>query len=99
VTVVESSVWIGYLHRHKSPATAKLTTEILAGKITLGDLVSLEILQGSNDDTHAARLERDLWQSISACCSHKSGRPDSTPHHHFTPRFHEPALVTSVPPI
>ncbi len=60
MTFVDSSVWIAYLRRDKTPATAKLAAEILTGNVIIGDIVLLEVLQGSRDDAHAARLERDL---------------------------------------
>lgn len=60
MTVVDSSVWIAYLRNQKAPSEAKLTAEIRAGNVLIGDLVLLEILQGSRDEAHAARLERDL---------------------------------------
>jgi predicted nucleic acid-binding protein len=44
----------------KTPVTAKFAALIPSGRIIVGDLVLLELLQGCRDDAHAARLERDL---------------------------------------
>ena len=60
--VVDSSVWIAYLRGRDSDAVRRLDSVILNrdDEILVGDLILLEILQGARDDTHAARIERNL---------------------------------------
>ena len=60
--LVDSSVWIGYLRGHRTPATAKLEAAADREPLLVGDLILLEILQGARDEFHAARIERALRQ-------------------------------------
>lgn len=58
--LVDSSVWIAHLRGRTTKATAKLRAAAAREPLLVGDLILLEILQGAQDDLHAARLERDL---------------------------------------
>lgn len=60
--VVDTSVWIDYLHRHANDATRKLMEVRNTRTILVGDVVLLEVLQGARDEGHARRLERNLRQ-------------------------------------
>jgi predicted nucleic acid-binding protein len=64
VIVVDSSVWIAQLRGVDNAAAFKLRA--LADndddQVLVGDLIMLEVLQGARDETHAARIERDLRQ-------------------------------------
>jgi len=59
--VVDSSVWIGHLRASDTGPVRKLNEFQRARRsLLVGDLVLLEVLQGARNDTHAARIERDL---------------------------------------
>ena len=58
--LVDSSVWIAQLRGRSSAVTAKLQEVAAREPILIGDLILLEILQGAQDDLHAARIEREL---------------------------------------
>jgi predicted nucleic acid-binding protein len=58
--LVDSSVWIAALRGKQTLATAKLAKFGESETILVGDLILLEVLQGSRDDEHAVRIERDL---------------------------------------
>ena len=58
--VVDSSVWIAHLRDLGTPETAKLQAITDFTQILLGDVVLLEILQGAQDDGHAANLHKRL---------------------------------------
>lgn len=62
--VVDSSVWIANLRGIDNVAAFKLRAlaDNDPDQVLLGDLILLEVLQGARNDTHAARLERDLRQ-------------------------------------
>jgi predicted nucleic acid-binding protein len=60
VILVDSSVWIAQLRGRSSAVTAKLQEVAAREPILIGDLILLEILQGAQDDLHAARIEREL---------------------------------------
>lgn len=60
--VVDSSVWIAQLRGHRTAATAKLLAAASREPLLVGDLILLEVLQGARDDTHAARIEREMRQ-------------------------------------
>jgi predicted nucleic acid-binding protein len=60
VILVDSSVWIDHLRARVTPATTKLRAAAAREPLLIGDLVLLEVLQGARDETHAARIERDL---------------------------------------
>ncbi len=58
--VADSSVWIAYLRRERTPGTAKLARLADGEHLLVGDLIMLEILQGARDQAHAARMEHTL---------------------------------------
>jgi len=58
--VVDSSVWIGHFRGTETRATNHLNAMIDEDEVIVGDLVLLEVLQGSRDDRHATLLERNL---------------------------------------
>ena len=61
MVLVDSSVWIGHLRGSETRAVRKLGEFQRAHRALLvGDLILLEVLQGARDETHAARIERDL---------------------------------------
>ena len=62
--VVDSSVWIGTLRGIDSPAVRRFhaIVEEDDGRILIGDLILLELLQGARNEDHAARIERSLRQ-------------------------------------
>jgi predicted nucleic acid-binding protein len=62
VILVDSSVWVAYLRRERSPATAKLRLAAAQEPLLIGDLILLEVLQGARDEAHAARIEQALRQ-------------------------------------
>lgn len=58
--VVDTSVWIALLRNQDTPQVERLLSVRTRSEILLPDLVLLELLQGSRDDRHAARIERNL---------------------------------------
>jgi predicted nucleic acid-binding protein len=58
--VVDSSVWIAKFRNITSDAVAKLNSIRDLSEIAVGDIVLLEVLQGTRDENHAARLEAAL---------------------------------------
>lgn len=57
---VDSSVWVSHLRGLRTPSVVRLETLIRHEPIVVGDLVLLELLQGTRDDRHAERIERAL---------------------------------------
>jgi predicted nucleic acid-binding protein len=60
VILVDSSVWIAHLRGNRTPATAKLEAAASREPLLIGDLILLEVLLGARDESHAARIEREL---------------------------------------
>jgi predicted nucleic acid-binding protein len=62
VIVVDSSVWIANLRGLNNEAVLKLRgiADDDGDQLLVGDLILLEVLQGARDETHAARIERNL---------------------------------------
>lgn len=60
--VVDSSVWIGYLRGLDTGATRFLRATKDEGNIIVGDVVLLEVLQGTQNDKHASFIEARLRQ-------------------------------------
>ncbi len=58
--LVDSSVWIALLNGRDTPETIKLKVAAASEPVGLGDLMLLEILQGTRDDRNAAIIERAL---------------------------------------
>jgi len=64
VILVDSSVWIAHLRGQSTAATAKLEAAVPREPLLIGDLILLEILQGTRDEAHAARIEQGLRQFV-----------------------------------
>ncbi len=60
--VVDSSVWIANLRNSDSEAVQKLRSLSNPREIIVGDIVLLEVLQGSRDERHSATIEQYLRQ-------------------------------------
>ena len=58
--VVDSSVWIGHFRDLRTSAVARLRAIADVDTIIVGDLVLLEVLQGTRDERHADAVERRL---------------------------------------
>lgn len=59
--LVDSSVWIDNLRGSASPAASRLRAiDHDQAEILVGDLIMLEVLQGTRDDAHASRIEAAL---------------------------------------
>jgi predicted nucleic acid-binding protein len=50
MVVVDTSVWIDYIHGHKTPHTNALDYELLRNQVITGDLLIAEFLQGFRND-------------------------------------------------
>ena len=59
VTLTDTSVWIDYLAGRPSSATASLEAQLSREKVSIGDLVLMEILRGLRESA-ARRLELEL---------------------------------------
>ena len=60
--VVDSSVWIAHLREQDSPQLRKFRALENTDDVVVGDVVLLEVLQGTRDEVHAARIERAMKQ-------------------------------------
>lgn len=58
--VVDTSVWIDFLRRVRTPQTEMLVANMRPVNMMIGEPILLEVLQGARDDRHAAALEGDL---------------------------------------
>ena len=60
--VVDSSVWIAVLRGQTNRAVLRLRAivEDYDDQVLVGDLIMLEVLQGTRDEAQAARIERNL---------------------------------------
>lgn len=59
--VVDSSVWISRLHNIETDQTRKIDAAFEnKQKIIMGDIILMEILQGAQNDNHAANLRKKL---------------------------------------
>lgn len=60
--VVDSSVWIAVLRGQTNRAVLRLhaIVEDYDDQVLVGDLIMLEVLQGTRDEAQAARIERNL---------------------------------------
>jgi hypothetical protein len=74
--LADSSVWIAHLRGFHSPATAKLEDAIAREPILVGDLILLEILQGTRNEAHAGENERGLrrFEIVSLLDAHLASR-------------------------
>ncbi len=66
--LVNSSVWIAHLRGHRTPAVAKLEAAASREPLLIGDLILLEILQGTRERTLnancAGMLSCRFWMPI-----------------------------------
>lgn len=60
--IADTSVWIDYLNGVMSPFTDELDNNLLEGKVVLGDLILLEILQGIKSDKDYRTTQKLLSQ-------------------------------------
>ncbi len=58
--VADSSVWIALFRKDDIEVAHTLRSLIPPGRILLGDIIVLEILQGARDHQHAQRIEHNL---------------------------------------
>ena len=56
--LVDSSVWIDFLHRRETPQTEFLKHNLKRHRLSTADLVLAEVLQGMRDDATAVRTEQ-----------------------------------------
>ena len=61
--VVDSSVWIDYFNGNPSPETDILDASLARERLTVGDIMLAEVLQGFRSDRHY-RIARDLLLSL-----------------------------------
>ena len=61
--VVDSSVWIDYFNGRPSAETDLLHASLAEERITVGDIMLAEVLQGFRSDRHY-RIARDLLLSL-----------------------------------
>ena len=62
--VVDSSVWIATLRNQRTAQVTRLLEVSGQEPLIVGDLVMVEVLQGTRDDLHADRIERNLRQHV-----------------------------------
>jgi predicted nucleic acid-binding protein len=62
LVVVDTTVWIDYLHGSENPHTLWLDQEIVLRPIGLTDLILCEILQGFRNPSEFARVRDNLLQ-------------------------------------
>ena len=58
--VVDTSVWIDFLRRDRTRQVLLLTRRMDPLEILIGEPILLEVLQGAQDDGHAANIHRKL---------------------------------------
>ncbi|MDE1159262.1 MAG: PIN domain nuclease [Neorhizobium sp.] len=58
--VADSSVWIALFRKDDIEVAHTLRSLIPAGRILVGDIIALEILQGARDHQHARLIEHNL---------------------------------------
>jgi predicted nucleic acid-binding protein len=60
VVIVDSTVWVDYLHGASNPETNWLEAELGRRRLALTDIILCEVLQGVRDDFVAKDVERRL---------------------------------------
>src|SRR5882724_312311 len=60
MTIVDTTVWVGYLRGTVNPHTDWLDRELNQQRLGLTDLILCEILQGIRDDSTFKRVRREL---------------------------------------
>lgn len=73
--LVDTSVWIDYFNGVQSPHTDALDAAVVAGIVTMGDLIFLEILQGIRDDRDY-RLTKQTLLTLGRIEMFGRGMPD-----------------------
>ncbi|MGH9410651.1 MAG: type II toxin-antitoxin system VapC family toxin [Vicinamibacterales bacterium] len=58
--IVDSTVWIDYLHAVQNPETAWLDAELDRQRLALTDVILCEVLQGVRDDDAATEVDELL---------------------------------------
>ena len=58
--LVDTSVWVDHFRGVVDPQTTKLEIALARDAVLVGDLILLEILQGTRDERHAIRIEREM---------------------------------------
>ena len=58
--LVDTSVWIAYLRNDQTEAVDRLWAYTFTQDIIAGDLILLEVLQGTRDDGHARHVRQQL---------------------------------------
>jgi predicted nucleic acid-binding protein len=62
VVIVDSTVWVDYLHGTSNPETTWLDAELSRQRLALTDVILCEVLQGVRDDVAAKRVEQRLFK-------------------------------------
>lgn len=60
--VVDTSVWIPFMHGHTTPAVERLVALPQLRKVIIGDLVMMEVLQGAGSEKIARELQEEFEQ-------------------------------------
>ena len=60
MVIVDTTVWIDYLHGVRNPETDWLDARLERQRLGLTDVILCEVLQGVRDDAAAAAVERQL---------------------------------------
>jgi predicted nucleic acid-binding protein len=60
VVIVDTTVWVDYFRGIRNPETDWLDTELDRQRLGLTDIILCEVLQGVQDDSAAADVERRL---------------------------------------
>lgn len=58
--VVDTSVWIDFYRRDRTPQVRRLIEHIDPIEVMVGEPILLEVLEGAQDDGHAAKLPQKL---------------------------------------
>ena len=79
MVVVDTTVWIDYVHGHETPYTNALDYELLHNQVITGDLLITEFLQGfrNDKDFEAAKSIKGIkpfGSSFAQSCPCKHGR-------------------------
>lgn len=60
MVIVDSTVWVDYLHGASNPETIWLDAELGRQRLALTDVILCEVLQGVRDDVAARGVEQQL---------------------------------------
>jgi predicted nucleic acid-binding protein len=69
VILIDSSVWIDAINRRSTEQTEKLGKIAIDGKLTVGDLILAEVLQGLREEARFVAAQKILgqFQMVSLC--------------------------------